>query len=212
MPLTPVIDMAKMEKYTDTPKFGTVVDNNDPDMLGKVKVLIPGIMEAEDPAALPWVRRKQDTAFCGANCEIFDVPEIGSIVEVRWNYDENTPMYSGAPMSKKHTSGIFTHNYPYEGGIKFGKMYIKFDKGTNLLTISNGKAFIVCDPMGNISLTSAGNLDLTCNGDCNINAINTNVKGNMRVDGDLWCAKGGNGTVSALSAAAVSGGIIRMIE
>lgn len=211
MPLTPVIDMAKMEKYTDTPKFGSVVANNDPDMLGKIKVIIPGIMEGE-VNQLPWIRRKQDTAFCGINCEIFDVPEIGSIVEVRWNYDENTPMYSGAPMSKKHTSGIFTNNYPHEGGIKFGKMYIKFDKGTNLMTISNGECFIVCDPMGNIALTSKGNLEFTTQGDCNINAINTNVSGNLNVKGDLYCEKGANGTVSALSAATVSGGIVKAVQ
>lgn len=211
MSFVPVVDMVKLQQNTDTPKFGTVVDNNDPDMLGKVKVIIPGIMEGE-PEQLPWIRRKQDTAFCGVNCELFDVPEIGSVVEVKWNYDKQTPMYSGAPMSKKHTSGIFTHNYPHEGGIKFGKMYIKFDKGTNLMTISNGEAFIVCDPMGHISLVGNGNIDLSCKGDCNINAVNTNVSGNLKVNGDLWCAKGADGTVSALSAAAVSGGIIRMVE
>ena len=62
-------DMAKMEKYTDTPKFGTVVSNEDPEMLGKIKVVIPGIMEGTVDE-LPWVRRKNDTAFCGDDAEL----------------------------------------------------------------------------------------------------------------------------------------------
>lgn len=211
MPLTPVIDMAKMEKYTDTPKFGTVVSNEDPEMLGKIKVVIPGIMEGTVDE-LPWVRRKNDTAFCGDDAELFDVPAVGSVVEVRWNYDENTPMYSGAPNSKKHTSKVFTNNYPYEGGIRFGKCVIKMDKATNLITINNGNCFLQMDPLGNISLTCQGNMNLTSARDLTITAPKTTVKGSLDVEGSFNCAKGANGAITPISIATVAGGLVTGIQ
>ena len=39
MPLIPINEEAKNFNVTDEPKFGTVVDNNDPDKLGKIKVI-----------------------------------------------------------------------------------------------------------------------------------------------------------------------------
>ena len=75
MPLIPINEEAKNFNVTDEPKFGTVVDNNDPDKLGKIKVTIPGIFEGSIDK-LPWIRRKNDTAFCGDDAELFDVPAI----------------------------------------------------------------------------------------------------------------------------------------
>lgn len=211
MPLIPIVDVAKLKKVTDEPKFGTVVDNNDPDKLGKIKVLIPGIFEGS-AEQLPWVRRKNDTAFCGDDAELFDVPAVGSVVEVKWNYDEDTPMYSGVPNSKKHTSNLFTQNYPFEGGIRFGQCYIKFDKESNLITISNGKCFFQCDPTGKMSMTASGNLDFYAKGDINFNAINANFSGNVNVAGDLYCDKGANGAINLTRSAMVQGGLIRTIQ
>ena len=207
MPLTPIIEQAKVKKLTDEPKFGTVVDNNDPDQLGKIKVVIPGIFEGTTEN-LPWIRRKNDTAFCGDDAELFDVPAVGSVVEVKWNYDENTPMYSGAPNSKKHTSEIFTNNYPYEGGIRFGKCYIKFDKASNIITISNGKSFIQLDPMGNITLASKGSVDITSSRDMTITTPNLNVNGNLNVSGTIYSEKGANGAITPTSIGTVAGGIV----
>lgn len=211
MPLIPISNIAKSVDITDEPKFGTVVDNNDPERLGRIKVTIPGIFEGVT-SELPWVRRKQDTSFCGLDCEIFDVPEIGSIVEIKWNYDENTPMYSGAPYNKKQTSKIFTNNYPYEGGIKFGKMFIKFDKASNNMTISNGKTFIQLDTLGNVKIIADANIDFYSKGDFNIHAINTNISGNLTVNGDFYCNQGANGSINLLVNASVSGGLVRTIE
>ena len=207
MPLVPISDIAKIKKFTDEPKFGTVVFNDDPERLGRIKVTIPGLFEGTTEN-LPWIRRKMDTSFCGQDCEIFDVPEIGSVVEVKWNYDENTPMYSGAPYNKKHCSSLFTNNYPYEGGIKFGKMYIKFDKASNLMTISNGKCFIQCDPMGNMSFVAEGNIDIACGRDLTVTAPNTTFKGNVNVEGGLNCEQGANGSITPATIATVAGGIV----
>ena len=223
MPLIPIINIAQKSKLTDTPKFGTVVDNNDPDKLGKIKVTIPGIFEG-DPETLPWIRRKQDTTFCGINCQLFDVPEINSIVEVRWPYDDNNPVYCGAPDNQKQTSTIFNENYPNMGGIVFGKMYICFDKTNNNINITNGAVKIECtgegiinmeaqsdvnintqanaiiNTQGNATINSQGDTNLNSSGNLNVNASNTTFNcsnttfnGNVRVTQQLTCDTGATG-------------------
>ena len=117
-------------------------------------------------------------------------------------------MYSGAPYNKKQCSSLFTNNYPYEGGIKFGKMYIKFDKASNLMTISNGKCFIQCDPMGNMSFVAEGNMDIVCGRDLTVTAPNTTFKGNVNVEGGLNCEQGANGSITPATIATVAGGIV----
>jgi len=210
MAFIPISNEAKNLKVTDEPKFGTVVANNDPLQLGRVKVKIEGIFEGE-PDTLPWVRRKMDTLFCGTDCEAFDVPEIGSIVEVKWNYDDKTPLYSGAPYNQKHKTNTFTSNYPYQAGFRFGPHYIIFDKGSQLLTITNGKAQVQLDPFGDMNLT-CNNLNINAKQNLNINAANINISGDTVVQGDLSCTNGANGTIHAMSLATVAGGIVQSVE
>lgn len=210
MPMIPVATTAKQRKFTDLPKFGTVKDNNDPLKLGRVKVEIEGIYEGSIET-LPWVRRKMDTAFCGNNCEIFDVPEVDSIVEVRWNYDDNVPMYSGVPYNKKHITGDFAENYPYEGGIKFGECLIKFDKASNILTLDNGKAQIVLDSFGDVNI-ACNRISISCDGSATIAAPDITLDGNVRVSGGFSAGNGASGVITPSGLAAVSGGIIESIE
>lgn len=210
MPLIPISNEAENKKLTDEPKFGTVVSNADPLKLGRVKVLIKGIFEG-NADTLPWVRRKMDTLFCGTDCEIFDVPEIGSIVEVRWSYDDNTPIYSGAPYNRKHQTETFTNNYPYEAGFRFGPNYIKFDKASKLLTICNSKAMIQLDALGDCSI-ACNNLICNVKQNVTLNAANVNIKGNVVVDGDLSCTHGADGNISSLAQATVFGGIVQSVE
>lgn len=210
MSFIPISQNVKGTKVTDEPKFGTVVDNDDPLMLGRVKVEIPGIFEGS-ASSLPWVRRKTDTLFCGADCEVFDVPEIGSIVEVRWSYDDNTPIYSGAPYNQKHQTSVFTDNYPYQAGFKFGPHVIKFDKASKLLTIENSKVQIMLDAMGECSV-ACKDMVLSVERNLRIKAQNVHVEGDMTVDGDFNYTKGANGAITALSAAIVSGGQVVSCE
>ena len=206
MPFLPIANKGKIDKVTDSPKFGTVVDNNDPLKLGRVKVEITGIFEGS-LQSLPWVRRKMDSVFCGADCEIFDVPEIGSVVEVSWTYDDNTPMYSGAPYNQRHQTGAFTGNYPHEAGIKFGDCMIKFDKASKLITIENGQAQIVIDSFGDVSIACA-NLEIKCDSTAEIHAPEITLDGNVTVTKSLGCLTASSKPILPTSIAQVSGGII----
>lgn len=210
MPLIPISQTVTEKKFTDGPKFGKVVDNNDPLMIGRVKVEITGIFEGR-VETLPWVRRKMDTLFCGADCEVFDVPEIGSIVEVRWSYDDKTPIYTGTPYNKKHQTGAFTNNYPNESGFKFGPHLIKFDKASELLTITNSKCTITLDALSGCTL-DCKELDINVERNININCQNLNVSGDLEVEGNINSSKGANGTISMMTAAVVAGGIVRSVE
>jgi len=210
MAFLPIANVAKNKKVTDEPKFGTVIDNNDPLMLGRVKVEVQGIFEGSADT-LPWVRRKTDTLFCGADCEIFDVPEIGSVVEIRWSYDENTPIYSGAPYSKKHQTSSFTNNYPFEAGIKFGPHMIKFDKASKLMTIENSKVQVQLDALGGCAV-ACSDLDISVKRNVHLNCQNLKIKGDVDVDGKIWSSMGANGAITAISMAAVSGGFVGSCE
>lgn len=209
MPFTPVAVTAHQYKNTDLPKFGVVKANNDPLKLGRIKVEIEGIYEGAIET-LPWVRRKMDAAFCGNNCEIFDVPEVNSVVEVRWNYDDSTPMYSGVPYNQKHATGAFAENYPYEGGIKFGECLIKFDKASNIITIDNGKAQIVLDSFGDCSI-ACNNVAINCDSTAEIKASSITLDGDVRVTGKLSAGNGDSGVITMASLVAVSGGIVESI-
>ena len=206
MGFLPLAFNAGIEKVTNSPKFGTVVANNDPLQIGRVKVNIPGIFTGSVDT-LPWVRRKLDTIFCGDDCEIFDVPEVGSIVEVRWPYDDHTPVYSGATQSLRHKSSVFTENYPHEAGIKFGPHVIKFDKASNLLTIENGTLQIVLDTFGDVNIKCG---TFTCNCDKFFIDGDLHVGGNIEAK-SLDIDNGASGAICLSTIAPVGNGIIQGI-
>ena len=199
MSLIPILTQTQTTSLKDEPKFGRVVFNNDPEMVGRIKVVIPGIFEG-NVENLPWIRRKNDTTFCGLDCELFDVPTLNSVVEVKWNYDENTPMYSGTPRSKKLISKAFTQNYPHEGGIKFGNNIIKFDRQKTEITITNLKNTLIMNNEGLCKLTCSNltahvseNTMIDCptstfSGDVYIQknlTVNENVQVNQKINAEF---------------------------
>lgn len=64
--------------------IGTVVDNNDPEGIGRVKVSIPNLF---DPAqgAIPWIGAHRQSPFgYGPNFGVYGSPQIGSQVRVKF--------------------------------------------------------------------------------------------------------------------------------
>ena len=109
-----------------------VVDNVDPLKLHRFKVTIPGLLESNDPASLPWVLPKSSTAFGNDNVtntsskQSFNIgiPAIGSRVYVYFqNGDPHFPVYDGQSVidgsltdSSTYASDELLINYPQRYG------------------------------------------------------------------------------------------------
>jgi len=90
---------------------GTVVDNNDPMRLARVKVKIEELFTDE---YLPWVYPKQASGLGGrVNSNTFVVPDIGTEVVVEFpNLDPYSGFYTAVWQSEKTHQGDFNEDYP----------------------------------------------------------------------------------------------------
>lgn len=113
---------------------GTVVDNADPLLLGRVRVMIPGLIEPESAWAEP-----VGTAGGSSQRGTFDVPELGASVTVQFLMgDPDRPKYQGGHWGKP-------------GGKSEAPTYAQdiAPKDAHLVSIVETKAFdIVMDSRG----------------------------------------------------------------
>lgn len=104
---------------SDTDYLAVVVDNNDPDKLQRVKVTLPGLLEYDSPADLPWLSPAQASLFgIGDNYGVVRVPRIGAKVFVRFGADApRSGVYFGdAVTSRTQLPSELTTNYPNRVG------------------------------------------------------------------------------------------------
>jgi hypothetical protein len=91
---------------------GRVVDDNDPDQLGRCRIRVLGIFD--DSIAdkdLPWAT--PDFAFVGSTVGSFTVPPIGTLVHVRFdNSDFYSPVYSSKALDKDKLPTQALIDYP----------------------------------------------------------------------------------------------------
>lgn len=169
MSFLPLNNIAKIDNNTDIPKFGTVIYNNDPERLGRIKVKLTGIFEPTDEIGsnLPWVRQLTDTFLCGNNCEMFSVPEIGSVVEIKWAFDNRTPFYTGAPYSQKHKTNAFDEDYPNSWGFCNNDFIFKINETQGIFTLSFNNSTITISKDGTINIASDN---------VNVKSKNANIK------------------------------------
>jgi len=75
---------------------GTVVDNNDPKKLGRVKCTVPRILEGKTDN-LPWCYPREQSFLGGiANSKYFAVPEMSSTLEIAFPFhDPHHPVFVG---------------------------------------------------------------------------------------------------------------------
>lgn len=120
------------EEGYDGDFMAIVVDNLDPLKLHRIRVTIPGILEANDPTALPWALPKSPTAF--GNDQVLNtttkqsfnisIPAIGSRVYIYFqNGDPHFPVYEGSSVidgsltdNPTYASDELTVNYPKRHG------------------------------------------------------------------------------------------------
>lgn len=122
--------------------IGTVVDNNDPDMRGGLKVRVDELvdqlplMDEHIPASFP---------FAGSSVGWFFVPDVGAQVEVEV---ESDPEGAVEDIRASWRSALYSVNdpvpsefqtdYPNRAGIKFGNIVVTFDKSQDILALVSG--------------------------------------------------------------------------
>lgn len=147
-----------------------VIDNNDPDKAGRVKIKIPTLHARVDNDNLPWA--KQKSLFSGGSDSYGSstIPEIGSLVWVQFDNDKDylKPFYvADIHLNNFHPHSLFEDNvkssitgfsssYPdvkyhyYKNGNCVGvssnastpEIFIFHKSGTNIFIDANGKIFV----------------------------------------------------------------------
>ena len=156
---------------------GTVVDNNDPKKIGRVKVNID-IWDYMTTAQLPWVPSENSNSN-SASYASQDIPEIGSEVEVYFkNKDPEEPRFSGAGVTEATKCSLFDEDYPNTHGEKdsIGN-FTMHNKRTGISVFHhNSGTEIQCDPDGSYTITGKSGAVAQCDANGNFTFKGTSLK------------------------------------
>lgn len=137
---------------------GTVIDNKDPDKLGRLKINVPAVTGGIVSDDLPWA----DPCFTytADNKGIFFVPDVNSLVSVMFIEGcPYKPIWLGAihrQNENKPPSEISTH-YPERKIIKTNAGYIMFDEiegGEIIEIVHKSGSYIKFENNGDIIINS----------------------------------------------------------
>jgi hypothetical protein len=180
---------------------GKVVDNEDPETLGRVKCEVSGIFEG-DSDDLPWIFPRRSGGLGGkANSGWYAVPEIDSYLEIVFpTQDVYSPFYIGYWEDAKTTQDTFKDDYPDTYGFEDST-------GTKLIINKAQESFkfehvsgikMEMDSDGNFSLTIPSDVTEVINGDKNVTATNitntTDEEFGVSAGGDAKVEAGGMGS------------------
>ena len=150
-----------MEKFSGI-FIGTVVDNNDPKKLGRLKINVPTVYGNIKTDDLPWASPSFSYGYHDRG--IFFVPEVGALVTVMFlNNSPYTAVWMGA-IHREDDNIVpqeIKENYPNRKEIKTKVGYILFDDETNYIQIKhkNGSEIVFSDN-GDIVIHAAKDLVL----------------------------------------------------
>jgi hypothetical protein len=141
---------------------GKVINNNDPDKIGRCRIRVFGVFEADVPDnELPWAM--PDFSFIGSKIGSFIVPPIDTIVRVYFDKGNiNLPHYTVKVVDK--------NNLPSERNIDYPNNMIMFKtdegdflsmnrKSKKLTFIHNSGTKLEIDASGNADVLVVGNSD-----------------------------------------------------
>ena len=142
---------------------GIVLDNKDPEMKGRLKIKVPGVLDApkED---LPWAIPKF-APFLGGSKDhsAVQIPEINTEVTVEFPHqDTQMPVYT-AKWNQEKVPKEFRTNYPDRWGAKDSTgSYYYFDKKTKEFKFHHCSGVeLEIDKKGNIKFNTPGSMDWT---------------------------------------------------
>ena len=163
----------KTIELTSEYHIGKVVDNNDPDKMGRVKIRVYGIFTDEIPDVdLPWALPEQN--FVGSLMGSMIVPPIDAVLNVRFsNGNIYEPIYTSKIINRDVKPSDTNTDYPntliffeLDNGDKFtinretGETIYTQSKGNTITMASNGD-FTIEQTNGNLfSMTRLGEVKL----------------------------------------------------
>lgn len=145
------------------PHKGTVIFNNDPRKLGRVKVVIDDLLDG-DSVNSPYVYPKSNSMLGGGtNISSFAVPEIGSELIVEFESDDiYFPFYTGYWQSDMTHQRLFDEQYPQTyGSMDSIGNFIKIDKsdGSVLVQHTSGSKVILAKD-GTVKINPSKNIEI----------------------------------------------------
>lgn len=183
-------DAEQDDKY-DGFVVGTVVENNDPLGIARVKVRIPELLDS-DQGPIPWCLPSKKSPFGqGPNYGVYGAPKIGSPVRVSFQGgDPHHPVYECDEYLAAHANPKFSN--PNTWGFKDpggSELWVNMDTGAWEFTHQSGTTLkydgsgdvnlhvakdLSEDVIGNQTSTIGGNQDTTVQGNST-----SNVQGNQ---------------------------------
>lgn len=186
---------------------GVVVDNNDPDQRQKVRVVVPGILEADAVDNLPWLLPRQVSMFgVGDNYGSIRIPRVGSRVYVSFqDGDVHFGQYLADVVSQATTlpAELMT-NYPNRVGWASPSgdtMYLDLTTKEFQYQHVSGTSFKI-DGDGNVIFMCNGDFNHAVTGDYTLNVLGdytANIGGDSTegVSGDKSTVVGGDASLNA---------------
>jgi len=154
---------------------GKVLDNSDPDKLGRCKILVYTVFsDAITPKELPWAI--PEFGFTGSLKGSFIVPQIDSFVKVTFENNEiNLPKYSTKVLNLEQLPTNKDKNYPDN------MVFFETDRGDSFeLDRSNGETTFTHGSGTKITIAPDGAINIDSASEINV----THVK-NLVVDGSF---------------------------
>lgn len=212
-----LVEWLKQPSNLSVPHRGIVKDNNDPKKLGRVKCVIPDLIESPiSTSDLPWIHPLTSYSNGGrVDIASFSVPEVDSELVVTFPYgDIYSGFYSGYWHSDNTRSGgIFDDDYPdsfgtlWSDGSKVSWYHINKSQKTIELFLSNG-AYLSVNGSGDINILAAGNLNLKAGGNINVDAGGSF---GVKSGGDIgFQTSGGFGVVAGSASGIDAGGVLAL--
>jgi len=176
---------------------GKVVNNNDPDKLGKCQILVYGQLDGIPDSDLPWA--VPDFTFIGSTIGSFIVPEIGSIVNVYFrDNDVYFPHYTTKVIDRKNLSKEKDDSYP-DTMVFFETSqgdYFKLNRKTGEMVFRHNSGFLMSiNESGNVKIDNT-NVDIG-GGKIEIEALSEiSITSNLKITANAPMIEFPKGTVS----------------
>lgn len=188
----------KFEQDPTTRWTGKVIDNNDPDKLGRVKVLIMGYYDELAEAAIPWAI--PDISYIGGSNGNFIIPEKGTIL--RGYFDEGDiqkPIFDSIAFTVVAAKNLEKDHFAHkEEDYPFKMVLLQTDNG-EVLTLNRKNGETIFKHRTGLTLTISPSGGITVNTGESLDENGASSKGNIKIETQGNTIINTNGTTRVIS-------------